>query len=167
MALEVGVACMFHGFCPLALHGVVLSTSSSANGRTSQRHDGRWAPWGPRALRVVNAWHDMQRLPPRCIQQQTHMYSIGTGRAYGIYPQHRQSVSLDIGRALQSTPYRILGSCELLSPPTSWGDSMKQSDDPASHILPLHPQARLTRTQRKILDVRNAIYFQPQPESKT
>jgi Plasmid encoded RepA protein len=43
---------------------------------------------------------------------------------------------------------------------------MKQSDDPASHLVPLHPQARLTRTQRKILDVRNAIYFQPQPESE-
>jgi hypothetical protein len=60
----------------------------------------------PRALRVVNAWHDMQRLPTRCIQQQTPMYSIDT-------LQHRQSVSLDIGRALQSTPYRILGGCEL------------------------------------------------------
>ena len=63
MALEVGVACMFHGFCPLALHGVVLSISSSANGRTSQRR----AALGALVrvlLRVVNAWHDMQRLPP-------------------------------------------------------------------------------------------------------
>ena len=42
---------------------------------------------------------------------------------------------------------------------------MQQSEDAASNILPLHPQARLTRTQRKVLDVRNAIYFQPQPES--
>jgi hypothetical protein len=42
---------------------------------------------------------------------------------------------------------------------------MKRSEDAVSNLLPLHPQARLTRTQRKILDVRNAIYFQPQPES--
>jgi hypothetical protein len=43
---------------------------------------------------------------------------------------------------------------------------MKRSEDAVSNLLPLHPQARLTRTQRKILDVRSAIYFQPQPESE-
>jgi len=106
--------------------------TSSADGRTSQGRAGAGRPGVLRALRVVNAWHDMQRLPTRCIQQQISMYSIGIERAYGISPQHRdiqplrkalvkdrgQSVSLDIGGALQSTPYRILGgvSCYHLLP---------------------------------------------------
>jgi hypothetical protein len=41
---------------------------------------------------------------------------------------------------------------------------MKRSEEAVADILPLKPQIRLTRTQRKILDTRNAIYFQPQPD---
>jgi hypothetical protein len=43
---------------------------------------------------------------------------------------------------------------------------MKRSEDAVSNIVPLQPQIRLTRTQRKILDARNAIYFQPQPDAE-
>lgn len=38
---------------------------------------------------------------------------------------------------------------------------MKRVED----VIPSQPQIRLTRTQRKILNVRNAIYFQPQPDA--
>ena len=58
-----------------------------------------------------------------------------------------------------------IGGYELLSPPTSWGDSMKRSEEAVSNIVPLQPQIRLTRTQRKILDASNTIYFQPQPDA--
>ena len=40
---------------------------------------------------------------------------------------------------------------------------MKSSDQSASHIVPIRPDIRLTRTQRKIIEVKNEIYFQPQP----
>jgi hypothetical protein len=42
---------------------------------------------------------------------------------------------------------------------------MKSSDQTASNIIPLEPQIRLTRTHRKIFEVKNAIYFQPQPDT--
>jgi hypothetical protein len=42
---------------------------------------------------------------------------------------------------------------------------MKPSDQAASPVVSLRTGSQLTRTQRKILDVRNAIHFQPQPEA--
>jgi hypothetical protein len=42
---------------------------------------------------------------------------------------------------------------------------MKSSDQPASNIVPIRPDVQLTRTQRKIIETKNAIYFQPHPES--
>jgi hypothetical protein len=42
---------------------------------------------------------------------------------------------------------------------------MKSSDQPASNIVPLRPDVQLTRTQRKIIEAKNAIYFQPQPDA--
>ena len=42
---------------------------------------------------------------------------------------------------------------------------MKRSEDAVSNILLLQPQIRLTRTQRKIIEVKNEIYFQPQPDA--
>ena len=42
---------------------------------------------------------------------------------------------------------------------------MKRSEDAVSNILPLQPQTRLTRTQQKIIEARNEIYFQPQPDA--
>jgi hypothetical protein len=42
---------------------------------------------------------------------------------------------------------------------------MKPSDQTASNIVPLRPNAPLTRTQRKILEASNVIYFQPQPDA--
>lgn len=43
---------------------------------------------------------------------------------------------------------------------------MASSDDNPSNIIPFRPGARLTRTQRKIIETKNAIYFQPQPEAE-
>jgi hypothetical protein len=43
---------------------------------------------------------------------------------------------------------------------------MKRVEDDIAEGFPLQPQIRLTRTQRKILDTRTAIYFQPQPTSE-
>jgi hypothetical protein len=42
---------------------------------------------------------------------------------------------------------------------------MKRSEEAVSNILPLQPQTRLTRTQRKIIEAKNEIYFQPQPDA--
>jgi hypothetical protein len=42
---------------------------------------------------------------------------------------------------------------------------MKNPETPAADLVPLHPNAPLTRTHRKILTTRNAIYFQPQPDA--
>jgi hypothetical protein len=42
---------------------------------------------------------------------------------------------------------------------------MKSSDQTASNIVPLRPDVQLTRTQRKIIEAKNAIYFQPQPDA--
>jgi hypothetical protein len=42
---------------------------------------------------------------------------------------------------------------------------MKRSEEAVSDFLPLQPQIRLTRTQRKILEARTEIYFQPQPDA--
>jgi hypothetical protein len=43
--------------------------------------------------------------------------------------------------------------------------AMKSSDQPASNIVPIRPDVQLTRTQRKIIETKNAIYFQPQPDA--
>jgi hypothetical protein len=42
---------------------------------------------------------------------------------------------------------------------------MKSSDQAASNIVPIRPDVQLTRTQRKIIEAKNAIYFQPQPDA--
>ena len=42
---------------------------------------------------------------------------------------------------------------------------MKSSDHTASNIIPLRPDVQLTRTQRKIIEAKNAIHFQPHPEA--
>ena len=42
---------------------------------------------------------------------------------------------------------------------------MKSSDQAASNIVPIRPDVQLTRTQRKIIEVKNEIYFQPQPDA--
>ncbi len=43
---------------------------------------------------------------------------------------------------------------------------MKATDKPVSNVIELNPRAPLTRTQRKILDARNLIHFQPQPSNE-
>jgi hypothetical protein len=40
-----------------------------------------------------------------------------------------------------------------------------KSFQPASNIVPIRPDVQLTRTQRKIIETKNAIYFQPQPDA--
>ena len=46
---------------------------------------------------------------------------------------------------------------------------MKHAEKATANVILLHPDTQtkpsLTRTQRKILDVRNVIYFQPQPDA--
>jgi Plasmid encoded RepA protein len=49
--------------------------------------------------------------------------------------------------------------------PTTYGLSMKSSDQSASNIVPIRPDVPLTRTQRKIIEAKNEIYFQPQPDA--
>jgi hypothetical protein len=42
---------------------------------------------------------------------------------------------------------------------------MKSPNQTASNIVPIRPDVPLTRTQRKIIETKNAIYFKPQPDT--
>lgn len=50
--------------------------------------------------------------------------------------------------------------------PARYGVFMASSEHTDSKIVPLRSNAPLTRTQRKIIETKNAIYFQPQPEAE-